>query len=295
MAFSWRVAEAGYTWETAGTERVLVAERPWPTRPVEPTTEHTALFRTFAGVAPEPDAVLKFAAEYGHLGEFIWVRGAKFDPARARDTDALNAPLLTRTALEPARLGQERAETLSFWLGQVHTMRAAYDRWDGIRAGKVDPDEMAQVVEAVGLGCQGRVESRFVYDGRDRRAEWITTPLDLLGAMWLQFADAVAAGKQVRQCPVCSDWFAVAPKHARADKLHCSLACRQKAYRERKQRAVELYGQNGSVEKTAAQLGWDAGAVREWVKNVKPNTNAKPNDGDPDDAGDGPCMRGIDL
>ena len=29
---------------------------------------------------------------------------AKFDPARARDTDVLNAPLLTRTALEPARL-----------------------------------------------------------------------------------------------------------------------------------------------------------------------------------------------
>lgn len=289
MAFCWRVAEAGYAWETSGVERALVVKRPWPSRPEEPTVRHTALFRTFAGVAPEPDAVLEFASEYGHLGEFVWVQGGKFDPARARDTDALNASLLTRTSLEPARLGRERAETLSFWRGQIHAMRAAFDRWDGIQAGKVDPDEMGQVVEVVSRGCEGRVESRFVYDSQNRTAGWVTTPLDLLGAMWLQFADAVAGGKRVRQCPVCADWFAVTPGHARADKLLCSLACRQKAYRERKQRAVELFAQNGSVEKTAAELDWDVDAVKKWVKNTKPNG------GDPDNAGDGPFRRGIDL
>ena len=299
LPFSWPVTESGYAWEDNGMEPVLVAQRPWPTRRDEPTVQNSALFRTFAGLVPEPDAVLKFVARYGHLGEFVWVRGAKFDPARAGETDVLNASLLARTALEPARLGRERPESLSFWVVQIEGMRAAHEVWDEIRAGRSDPDRMGQVAEAIDRGCRGRVECRFEYDRRNRTSEWSKIPLDLLGAIWLQFADAVAGDKQVRQCPVCSDWFVVAPGRARTDKQHCSLRCRQKAYESRKDLAIKLYAQNGSVEETASQLDWDAEVVGEWIKKwikkTKPAKNTKPADGDSDDAGTKPTRAGLDL
>lgn len=299
--FVWPVTEAGYAWEADGAERVLVAVRPWPTRRDEPTGQQTALFRTFARLSPDPEAVLTFAARYGHLGEFLWVGGAKFDPTRAGETEGLNTRLLAQTDREPAALGRERPETLSFWRAQIEAMRAADGLWDEIRAGKADPDRTGQVAGAIARGCRGRVDDRFEYDARSRTTGWRKLPLDLLGAMWLQFADAVAGGKQVRQCPACSGWFVVAPGGARVDKQHCSVNCRQKAYQGRRERAAALYARNNSFAKTAAELDTDVETVKGWIekaksiKKAKPIKKPKPVDGDSDEAGGKPTRPGIDL
>src|SRR5262249_2478813 len=59
-------------------------------------------------------------------------------------------------------------------------------------------------------------------------------PHHLLGFMWVQFAEAVAGGKEFRQCASCSRWMEIAPGQGRPEKHYCSDACRMRAYRKRK-------------------------------------------------------------
>jgi hypothetical protein len=59
-------------------------------------------------------------------------------------------------------------------------------------------------------------------------------PHDLIGFMWVQFAEAVAGGKEFRQCASCARWMEIAPGRGRPEKSYCSDACRMRAYRKRK-------------------------------------------------------------
>jgi len=62
-------------------------------------------------------------------------------------------------------------------------------------------------------------------------------PYNLLGAIWLQFSDAVSENKQYRKCDMCDTWFEIAPGRGRKKK-HCSNACRVKLYRESKKEVI---------------------------------------------------------
>jgi hypothetical protein len=65
-----------------------------------------------------------------------------------------------------------------------------------------------------------------------------TVPRNLLGAIWMQFEQAVLGNKEFRRCLECGEQFEVSLQAARADKKRCSDACRAKAYRRgRKKRA----------------------------------------------------------
>jgi hypothetical protein len=288
--WSWRVSEAGYQWETlkeSGTP-VLVVTRPWPNRTYVPAVEQPALFRVFAEVAPSQQAMLTFANKYGHLGNFLWLAGSALVSERADEADPLNDALVRRTGLAPDRLGRERPETIAFWRSQIEAMSAACGLWEQVVEGKADPDLIGRVAEAIDRGCRERVENRFSYDARGRTAGWSREPVDLLGAMWLQFADAVAGNKRTRVCSVCDQWFLVAAGAGRTDKEHCSLACRQKAYRKRKQDAVDLYRKGVSPEEIARKLGSDLDTVKGWLKGQTGGDNRT---GD----GDEPFRRAIDL
>jgi hypothetical protein len=61
-------------------------------------------------------------------------------------------------------------------------------------------------------------------------------PHDLVGFMWVQFAEAVVGGKDFRQCASCAAWMEIAPGHGRPEKSYCSNACRMRAYRRRKEK-----------------------------------------------------------
>jgi hypothetical protein len=59
-------------------------------------------------------------------------------------------------------------------------------------------------------------------------------PADLLGAMWLQFAQVVSGNYQIRVCRGCGRPFQVgAGANRRADAITCKDSCRQKAHRQR--------------------------------------------------------------
>lgn len=82
--------------------------------------------------------------------------------------------------------------------------------------------------------AQGGLSAHLVWD--HERDEWRTkvTPVDLMGALWLQFATTVSGQSQFRQCPECATWIEIAPGSGRPEKTYCSNACRMRAYRKRK-------------------------------------------------------------
>jgi len=58
----------------------------------------------------------------------------------------------------------------------------------------------------------------------------VSVPKNLLGAIWIQFEEAVTDNKKFEKC-ACKKWFEVSGKAARSDKKHCSATCRTKAHR----------------------------------------------------------------
>jgi hypothetical protein len=60
-------------------------------------------------------------------------------------------------------------------------------------------------------------------------------PESLLGALWLQFAQAVDKSHAYKQCEACSKWFDVSKKvGARVDKKTCNDTCKKRLYRRRR-------------------------------------------------------------
>ena len=58
-------------------------------------------------------------------------------------------------------------------------------------------------------------------------------PTCLIGAMWLQFAQAVDRTRSYKQCEACGKWFDVSDRFgARADKKTCDVTCRMRLSRK---------------------------------------------------------------
>jgi hypothetical protein len=117
----------------------------------------------------------------------------------------------------------------------------------------------------------GGVRAGLVWANEDGGAMRLGfTPRDLLGAIWLQLARAVAEDRRYQQCSTCGIWFEVAGR-GRGYAKFCDDACRQKGHRQRVQRARTLKAGGTSLADIAAELGTDVKTVRGWTK-TKPTT-----------------------
>jgi hypothetical protein len=103
---------------------------------------------------------------------------------------------------------------------------------------------------------------------RNRPALRLAAPT-LLAAVWLQFADAVSNDRLFSRCRECGKWFVVAPDAARSHRRFCSNKCRSKAYRERQDRARQLFTAGKTFAEIAEQLGSDVVTVRKWVTGFR--------------------------
>lgn len=56
--------------------------------------------------------------------------------------------------------------------------------------------------------------------------------LSLLGAVWLQFAQALADGLTVRRCQSCGKWIEIGPGALPKNRLYCSPRCKLRWFRE---------------------------------------------------------------
>ena len=83
---------------------------------------------------------------------------------------------------------------------------------------------------------RGAAEPHMVWDESGDQPHLHLVPRHPLGALWLQFAEAVSGDKGYRRCAACSKWFEVSAQGARKNRVYCSEACKFEAFRERKEK-----------------------------------------------------------
>ncbi len=100
-------------------------------------------------------------------------------------------------------------------------------------------------------------------DGQD--LAWSFVPANLKTAMWLQFARAVTEKLQYHCCPVCKMCFELSPPIVRNTRLFCSDACKSRGYRQKQDRARQLFAQKKTFPEIARELDSDVSKVRRWI------------------------------
>jgi hypothetical protein len=76
-----------------------------------------------------------------------------------------------------------------------------------------------------------RTRKRTGREERERYQRIIFTPSNLLAALWIQFAESLAKGYQLKLCQGCGGHFLSGPGARRADAMTCRDACRQRKRR----------------------------------------------------------------
>jgi hypothetical protein len=272
LEFCWGVHENGYQWrelyEFATNGRPKLSTKPalyltygdpkGQLRPYEPLRQQPALFRIFAEVALDPDAILQFANAHGVLGAplSVWVTDKK--------------------------KGLYAGESPNAWLGEIAAMREAVTLWDAAEQAdqavlrrfvhwassptRVDYHSDTNLVEiasddrspemlrrfvpgelrsparhyvqrVANAHLRGRVSAQLLWDETRERMRLYSVPFSLIGALWLQFAQAIEGNegnKTFRHCQECGSKFEVAQRPGQ-ERAYCSSACQTRASRERKQ------------------------------------------------------------
>jgi hypothetical protein len=262
-----------------------------------PLKEHSGLFALFAEVQSTADITV-FANRYGLLGLSSHGREAVALPPWPHPEPS---PLVERSAFQRvlvkaddlARGAFVRCEWFSDWHTEIANMTLAINAWHSVRSWteggripkprhwvpthwKIDDVSTPATVKARGRSL---IEELISTVFKEHGVAWTTAtvsggrvhllPRNLLGAMWLQLADAVAENKELRRCEssTCErKWFVTPdPYGPRADATFCSDPCRHKAYRERKAKARALATRGATPREIAKQVNTEIDTVRGWI------------------------------
>lgn len=283
--FTWKMPKMGYRW-LAADRRFPEPSSEWGLR-LEPIVydfniyhpfETPGMFRTFADLELTPEAILPFANKYGHLGD---------DPAYPND---LGHPRDSHVVLEALgveshseeelrqpqiewiweqRFTYSLPEPLWRWTKAIERMRGCVKRWDRCRDGDAKVDDEEDLVDEVNEQLES--ESMSILLRRQSparrlfRLEYL--PRDLLAAMWIQLAQAIAEVKDLRQCPGCGEWFEVSSKQQqRASRKYCQDSCKSQHYRDRKLSAVRMAKAKKSIAEIAEALETEPSTVEVWLR-----------------------------
>jgi hypothetical protein len=264
-----------------------------------PLRDETGLFRMLAEVERQPEPILNFANRYGRLG-----RGVE----ETRDEQLLRRGRLVTSPTVVETLDGWRGAIS--WLQYVvrlwdrvrendHQALTEMIRWDRqfICQGAPDfgppqdPDNV-WVMErrAVRSRDFGTAAALYYHRLVDTALRGILVPTlgwnwhtkqshlgfsvqSLWGAILLQFATAIAEDKHYQQCPGCGRWFELSPGVNRAGRVTCSDACRQRAFRQRRERALELYAEGKTPRDIAQAVESDVQTVKRWIKAQQGRTS----------------------
>ena len=116
-----------------------------------------------------------------------------------------------------------------------------------------------------------RVSPKLLWNVRHNRPHDLAlyfVPEDLLGAVWLQFAEVINGNRPLRQCATCKTWIVISPEGIgkRSNRFTCSNACRMKVYYGRQMEARRLDRLGLSIREIAKILKADHQRVRQWVE-----------------------------
>ena len=269
------------------------------TRRYAPLREETGLFRILADVELSPAGVLAFANRYGSLGT---TRVSVHDPSRCEcDTfpgetweawvDAIATLRFAVRLWELARANDQaglekhvhwedddlvHCYTQRQWatvptghplpLGECRwSTRRSYDETLlNIRPGDLIMPARYCVQFAMNHYLSNTI-ARLLWNRDHNRQEVCFVPLNLLAAVWLQFAQAVGGDKGYRSCEQCGRWFELSTQAGRADKVFCRNACRSRASRRRQLQAQQMFGDGKSVADIAQFLQSSEDVVRRWI------------------------------
>src|SRR4051794_10697446 len=116
----------------------------------------------------------------------------------------------------------------------------------------------------------GRAAATMAWDAERGRPLLRFAAPTLLGALWLQLADAVTHQRSYGRCRTCGKWFEVAPEASRSHKRFCSTTCRSNAYRQRQDVARRLhFEEKKTFEEIAEELDCKVQAAKRWITGVK--------------------------
>jgi hypothetical protein len=161
----------------------------------EPIEEKHDLYLAFANTRCSTGGILEFASEHG---------------------------LLTT--------GDEH-ETVDMWRYHITNLNQAIAKWNRLKDGKAVA--FAKVYRDL---CPHGADSlkHSLEIGSSGTPQVFLEPVNLLAAMWLQFAAATEGATTFSPCQECSVWIDTVPGSNRPDKKYCSDACKMRAYRKRK-------------------------------------------------------------
>ena len=230
--------EAGTTWEQC-----------------RPLQQNTGLFRSFTWLNGQHE-ILKFADRHGQLGIA--------DPKRSQAAgfSRLTAPELLgdwESAIYELRAavrlwdaislpGHEYLKKVIKWKKGPNLnggMQVLYDCTDSewrlmaridttgfqVKYGDLVLPAYLHLQEVINTMLDNHVAPQMLWD-YSNELKLFHAPKTLLGAMWLQFADAVTYKLEYRECGWCGKPFEVT-RSTRSDRLYCSNSCRSSAGRKR--------------------------------------------------------------
>jgi hypothetical protein len=93
----------------------------------------------------------------------------------------------------------------------------------------------------------------------------------LLGALWLQLAQAIDGNRQPRACRDCGKWFEISAEEdgRSARRLFCSEACKARDYRRRRDSARQMNAEGKSPKRIAQELDTNLETVKKWIAKRK--------------------------
>ena len=266
-----------------------------------------ALFRRFADLPIKEVALLGFANSWGLLGTDLWQEFVPADEygdlppqgiptARGEPVDSWYAEIrLLSEAILLWELTLEHSRELSKALRRPRSREIFMDESDprfqaliaafgGVVA---TPEVNPKVLAAVAHGGDRVAAIHYLYrvinsslrkleieavltaDDLHQRPALQFRPKDLLGVVWLQFAQAVETGKTFYKCDQCKSWLD-RPRGKRSDFTFCDARC-GKQYRlsGQKEKANEMRAAGHSFGEIAVELKRPESLVASWIEGRK--------------------------
>lgn len=216
IGFEWPVDDAGYaivplkkpkrpagrraaasTIIDDGEPSSRIKRRGGPLRMVR-SLDHNTLFVDFAHLDGSDDSIIEFATRFGYLGMF---------PHENSEDGA----------------GPD-GESVNIWRDEIDRMRNNVAAWQSHPGPFIPTQEIVMAnLNASLVPVDGRAVLRI-------------RPHSLIGAIQLQFAQAVSTDAIIRACDFCGRWFEAGGKARRRDARFCSDICRTDFHNREKAR-----------------------------------------------------------
>jgi hypothetical protein len=269
-AFSWKVSEAGYEWKKGVDSRPHLFERNIPGKGwwiYQPMIEYPGLFREFAGLEGK-QAILEFATRYGVLFNRYSLNDSIAEKGTYRSVGASSGTALKvwEREIEDMRILVDLWDTINnnrivdlkqvvYWIDRQAEYRVRTPKRNTINESLTLPGVPHRFREGdlllparyalqreINKRLSNEVSESDVYKiacvpcvvwNADGSQTLTIMPPNLLGAMWLQFAQFASGAYQLKRCPGCERYFQAGKgARRRADAVTCSDACRQRKRRE---------------------------------------------------------------